>query len=87
MPETARRGLGDTRTPFVGTLLANALNIVLEYLFLFVLGWGVRGAALAVGLSQVGWTVAVMSAWGLSCAQGGAWHMDCGNWEGSVCMP
>lgn len=59
MPETACRGLGDTRTPFVGTLLANALNIVLEYLFLFVLGWGVRGAALAVGLSQVGWAVAV----------------------------
>jgi len=47
------RGLGDTKTPFVGTLLANALNILLEYLLLFVLGWGVGGAALAVGLSQV----------------------------------
>lgn len=49
----AHRGLGDTRTPFTATLLANVLNVGLEALFLFRLGWGVGGAALAVGLSQV----------------------------------
>lgn len=48
-----RRGLGDTRTPFYATALANLLNVALEPLLIFVLGMGVRGAALAVGLSQV----------------------------------
>lgn len=47
------RGLGDTRTPFYATVLANLLNVALEPLFIFALGWGVRGAALAVGISQV----------------------------------
>ena len=52
-PTLPCRGLGDTRTPFVGTLLANVLNIALEPLLIFKLGWGVAGAATAVGLSQV----------------------------------
>ncbi|KAL4458004.1 hypothetical protein ABPG75_012869 [Micractinium tetrahymenae] len=46
------RGLGDTQTPFYATVLANVLNVGLELLLIFVLGLGVRGAALAVGLSQ-----------------------------------
>ena len=52
-PSVTCRGLGDTRTPFVGTLLANVLNIGLEPLLIFKMGWGVAGAATAVGMSQV----------------------------------
>lgn len=47
------RGLGDTRTPFMGTLAANVLNILMDPVFIFVLGWGAPGAAFATVLSQV----------------------------------
>ena len=50
------RGLGDTRTPLVATLAANAINAVLAYgLVLGKLGlpaWGVAGAAVATSLSE-----------------------------------
>ena len=41
------RGLGDVRTPLVATVASNALNVVLDALFIFVLGLGVPGAAAA----------------------------------------
>ncbi len=50
------QGTGDTRTPMVGTLLANALNLALNPLFIF--GWGpvpalgAAGAALATVISM-----------------------------------
>lgn len=47
------RGLGDTRAPFYATLVSNALNVVLEPIFIFVFGWGVRGAATAIAVAQV----------------------------------
>ena len=50
------RGLGDTRTPLVATLAANATNAVLAYgLVLGRLGlpaWGVAGAAVATSISE-----------------------------------
>jgi len=49
----AFRGLGDTRAPFAATVVANLVNVALEPLFIFTLGWGVRGAAAAVVLSQL----------------------------------
>jgi putative MATE family efflux protein len=49
----AFRGLGDTRAPFVATIVANIINIALEPLFIFTLGWGVSGAAAAVVVSQL----------------------------------
>lgn len=49
----AFRGLGDTRTPFYATLGSNLINILLEPLFIFGLGWGVRGAAGAITMAQV----------------------------------
>lgn len=48
----AFRGLGDTKTPFIATLASNLINLVLEPLFIFTFGWGVRGAASAVAVSQ-----------------------------------
>jgi Na+-driven multidrug efflux pump len=47
------RGLADTRTPFYATLAANALNVVLGWAFIFGLGLGVKGAALATVTAQV----------------------------------
>jgi MATE family multidrug resistance protein len=50
------RGLGDTRTPLVATLLANLLNAVLSYGLVFgVAGlpaWGVAGAGAATAVSM-----------------------------------
>jgi MATE family multidrug resistance protein len=47
-----RYGLGDTRSPLVATLIANAINIVLDYCFIVGLGWGVAGAAAASVIAQ-----------------------------------
>lgn len=49
----AFRGLGDTRYPLYATVVANAVNVGLEPLFIFTFGWGVRGAAAAVVASQL----------------------------------
>jgi MATE family multidrug resistance protein len=46
------RGLADTRTPLVIALLVNVVNVGLVALFLFALGWGVVGAALASVIAQ-----------------------------------
>ncbi len=48
----AFRGYQDTRTPLLVTLGLNAVNLVLDPLFIFVLGWGLRGAALATLVAQ-----------------------------------
>ncbi len=43
---------GFARTGMVTTLVGAVLNIVLDPVFIFLLGWGVRGAALATVISQ-----------------------------------
>lgn len=47
------RSFGHTAPAMTGTLLANAVNILLNALFLMVLGWGVFGVALATGISRL----------------------------------
>ncbi len=47
------RAVGDTRRPLYILILASLVNIVLDYLFVAVLPWGVAGAALATILSQL----------------------------------
>lgn len=47
------RGLGDTKAPFFATVLMNTLNIAAEYVLIWQLGWGVRGAAVAMAAAQV----------------------------------
>lgn len=53
----AFRGIGDTKTPFYITLVANGLNIFLDYVLIFgKLGfpnWGVKGAAIATSISRL----------------------------------
>lgn len=47
------RAFGHTRPPMAATLAANAANLCLNAVFLFGLGWGVWGVALATGLSRL----------------------------------
>ena len=46
------RGLQDTRTPLLITLSVSAANLVLDPLFIFGFGWGIKGAALATLIAQ-----------------------------------
>ncbi len=47
------RSFGHTTPTLAATLVANALNVVLNAVFLFVMHWGVVGVALATGISRV----------------------------------
>ena len=47
------RACGDSRRPFLYLLSCCVTNIVLDLLFVAVLGWGVRGAAAATAASQI----------------------------------
>lgn len=46
------RGLKDTRTPLYATVVGDAINIVLDPIFMFVFQYGVSGAAVAHVISQ-----------------------------------
>lgn len=52
------RGHQDTRTPFVVTLGANAANLALEVVLVFVLDMGVAGSAISTVVCQYGAVVA-----------------------------
>lgn len=45
--------LGNTHQPFVYLVTANIVNIVLDIVFIILIRWGVVGAAIATGLSQL----------------------------------
>jgi len=57
---------GDTRKPMIALVTANAMNFILDWLFIIVFEWGVRGAAgatlLGVVFSLVYLTTAVLKA-------------------------
>mmetsp|Transcript_118350 Transcript_118350/g.377253 ORF Transcript_118350/g.377253 Transcript_118350/m.377253 type:complete len:379 (-) Transcript_118350:43-1179(-) len=46
------RGLGDAKSPFYASVLATIVNIVLDPLLIFNLGWGCGGAAAATVIAQ-----------------------------------
>ncbi|MEA2226509.1 MAG: hypothetical protein QOF04_139, partial [Solirubrobacteraceae bacterium] len=48
------RGVGDLRTPLVIVVAANALNVVLEVLFVYGFGWGLDGSAAGTVVAQLG---------------------------------
>jgi putative MATE family efflux protein len=52
--EGAFRGYGDATVPLIASLVAAILNLVLDPLLMFSLGWGVKGAALATAIAQCG---------------------------------
>ena len=53
------RGLGDSKTPLYFLMIAMVLNVILDLLFVVVLGYGVEGTAIATIISQA---VALFSA-------------------------
>ncbi|MHB8862915.1 MAG: MATE family efflux transporter, partial [Pirellulaceae bacterium] len=55
------RGEGNPRVAMMTLLIGALLNIVLDSIFLFVLGWGMQGAAAATVLSQAMSTLWVVS--------------------------
>ena len=46
------RALGDSKTPFIFLVVSAALNVGLDFLFIFGFNWGVEGAAIATVISQ-----------------------------------
>jgi putative MATE family efflux protein len=46
------RGLQDTRTPLVVAIGANAVNVLLNVVFVFGLGWGIAGSAWGTVVAQ-----------------------------------
>ncbi len=48
------RGVGDLRTPLVVVAVAQAVNVVLEVLFVYGFGWGLDGSAVGTVIAQLG---------------------------------
>jgi putative MATE family efflux protein len=48
------RAFGHDKSPMVATIIANVINIVLNYLSIYVFNWGVAGVAWATFISHVG---------------------------------
>ncbi|MCW2986743.1 MAG: family efflux transporter [Conexibacter sp.] len=48
------RGVGNLRSPLIVVVVANAINIVLELVFVYVLGWGMDGSAAGTVVAQAG---------------------------------
>ncbi len=54
------RGLQDTRTPLLASVLGFSANIALNVLFVYGFGWGIRGSALGTVIAQTGMAVALV---------------------------
>jgi putative MATE family efflux protein len=52
------RGVGDLRSPLIVVVVANAINIVLELVFVYGFDWGLDGSAAGTVVAQVGMGVA-----------------------------
>ena len=55
------RGISDLRTPLVIEVAANALNVFLVALFVYWLGWGIRGSAAGTAIAQGAMGVAFLA--------------------------
>lgn len=66
--QEVRQGQGDSRTAMFTTVLANAVNIALDYVFVIRLGLGVAGAAWASNIA-LSLEFVVLAAW--HCAKNG----------------
>lgn len=58
------RALGDSKTPLIFLIIACAINVVLDLLFVVSFGWGVLGVSLATVIAQFGSAIGcVIYAW------------------------
>ena len=48
------RGVADLKTPLVIVIAANAVNVVLEVVFVYGFGWGIEGSAWGTVIAQAG---------------------------------
>ena len=48
------RGVSDLKTPLVIVVAGNAVNVVLELLFVYGFDWGIRGSAWGTAMAQLG---------------------------------
>ncbi|MDR1138045.1 MAG: MATE family efflux transporter [Synergistaceae bacterium] len=60
MANTVFRAQGNTLIPFKAISIANAINIVLDPLFIFTFGWGIAGAAIATWISRIASSIYLM---------------------------
>src|SRR5919198_565220 len=56
------RGISQMRRPLVIVVVANAVNVVLEVLFVYAFGWGLAGSAWGTVLAQAGMGTAFLIA-------------------------
>ena len=63
------RGIGDLRTPLLILVVAHAVNVVLELLFVYGFDWGLPGSAWGTVIAQLGMGGAFLSC---SCAPAGS---------------
>ena len=57
----AFRGYQDTKTPLIVAVIFNLINLVLDPILIFGVGWGIAGAAAATVIAQ--WTGALVFLW------------------------
>lgn len=50
---TTLQAIGDTKTPLYIFGLSNIINVILDYLFMFPMGMGIKGAAIATVISTI----------------------------------
>lgn len=52
MVSAVLRGMGDSKSPLIFIVIASVINLVLDFMFTGLLGWGVAGAAWATIIGQ-----------------------------------
>lgn len=67
------RAIGDSKRPLYFLIVASLVNIVLDVVFIAVLGWGVAGAAIATVASQV--ASALLTLRCVAGSEGMPWHL------------
>lgn len=67
------RSIGDSKRPLYFLIAASLVNIVLDVVFIAVLGWGVAGAAIATVASQI--ASALLTLRCVAGSEGVPWHI------------